>query len=164
MPDSRAIAAAAVGAAVALIAVMVAVARGPGGSLRVELPIEYRVMNRMATCRGNHRIRIEPDGAVYLATNASECPAGKSWSTPFPPEAARRLTEAERAGLRREIDRSGVLALDPETDPGGVADGIVEEIELMRGADSRTVRVVNASPASFVRARAAILRVAGESQ
>jgi hypothetical protein len=127
-----------------------------------DLTVEYRFLTRMPTCKGNRRVRIDPDGSVYAATNVAECQPGESWSAPFPAVAARKLTTSDRAELAREIDASGLLAMAEVTDQGVVADGVVEEIEIVRGDERRTIRVVNVTPAPFLRARAAILRAAGE--
>jgi hypothetical protein len=117
-------------------------------------------MTRMPTCLGNLRVRIDSGGAVFSATNATECSPGEIWSTPYPDAPTRRLTESERSRLRRAVEASGLLAMPLVTDEGVTLDGVAEEIELGQGTEIRKVRVVNRSPEPFVAARDAILRAA----
>ena len=130
----------------------------------VDFGVEYRLVTRMPTCLGNHRVRIDPAGAVYSATNATDCSSGERWSTPYPSDPARRLSAAELGALRRAIETSGVIAMPDSTDAGVTTDGVIEEIEIVRGPDRVTIKAVNGSSGPFASARAAILRAAGEER
>ena len=124
--------------------------------------VEYRLVSRMPTCRGNRRVHIDSAGAVRTAKNVVDCAPGESWSTPYPAQPARTLDAESLAALEREIESSGVLGDVASADSTTVSDGAFEEIEITRGADRRTIRVLNPRAGPFVRARAAILRAIGE--
>ena len=151
-----------------IIVMAPACSREPGSENRLgreaDFSVEYRLVTRMPTCLGNHRVRIAASGEVYSATNATDCPAGERWSTPFPSDPARRLGGSELGALRHDIEATGVLAMADSTDAGTATDGVIEEIEISRGRDRTTIKAVNVSSGPFVLARAAILRAAGEER
>jgi hypothetical protein len=107
-------------------------------------------------------VKIDTAGAVRAARNAADCAPGESWSTPYPAEPTRTLDADAMAALERAIDASGVLGVVTGADSTLTSDGAFEEIEITRGDDRRTIRVLNPTEGPFVRAREAILRATGE--
>lgn len=134
---------------------------GPGGSTRVEaLRIEYRYIQAM-TCKGNRRVRIDPDGRLYVDVATRDCLSGEDWNGPWPSEAARTLSAAEMARLRRKASRSGFFDL-PARIERAATDGYREELDVSVGERRHAVVVEHADPPpAFVRMRDAVLALAG---
>lgn len=127
----------------------------PGEPLRVE----YRRIQAM-TCKGNRRVRIDPDGQVFVDVATRDCPPGVDWSGPWPTISARTLDAAERARLRDTIAASGFFELPPRVERAA-ADGYRDEIDVALGARRHSVTVEHAEPpAAFTRVRAAVLAAA----
>jgi hypothetical protein len=133
--------------------VIAAVTDGP-------LRAEYRYIQAM-TCKGNRRVRIDPNGRVFADVATRDCVGGADWNGPWPTEPVRTLSEAELERLRRELDASGFFAL-PARIEVPAHDGYRDEIELSIGPRSHSVTVQHAPPPrAFVRVRAALLAAAG---
>ncbi|HEX2569031.1 MAG TPA: hypothetical protein VH877_05675 [Polyangia bacterium] len=69
--------------------------------------IEFRSISQFPTCRGNRRVKVEPDGKVYTAFNKADCPRGSDWSTPYPSEPAQVLSQRELDRLIELVQTSG---------------------------------------------------------
>ena len=131
-------------------------APAPGESLSVE----YRRIHAI-TCRGNRRVRIDPDGRLFVDVATRDCPPGTDWNGPWPTVPARTLDVAEHARLRRLIDTSGFFDLPPRVETPG-HDGYRDELDVELGPRRHSVTVERAeAPAAFARVRAAVLAVAG---
>jgi hypothetical protein len=127
----------------------------PGETVRVE----YRYIQAI-NCKGNRRIRVDPDGSVYSDVATRDCLSGEHWNGPWPERPVRRLSDREMARLRREIERSGFLDLAARIATPG-HDGFREELDVVIGERSHSVTVERArAPAEFVRVRDALLRLA----
>jgi hypothetical protein len=126
---------------------------------RRRLRAEYRYIQAM-TCKGNRRVRIDPDGRVFADVATRDCVEGADWNGPWPAEPVRTLSEAELARLRRELDTSGFFEL-PARIEVEAQDGYRDEIDLSIGPRSHSVVVQHApAPPAFVRVRAALLAAA----
>lgn len=124
----------------------------PGEPLR----IEYRRIQAM-TCKGNRRVRIDPDGKVFVDVATRDCPPGTDWNGPWPADSVRTLDATERARLSDEVAASGFFALPARVEQPG-RDGYRDELDIAIGARSHSVTIERAeAPAAFVRVRAAVL-------
>lgn len=95
----------------AAVGQLIAALTGGGGAAADEpLRIEYRRIQAM-TCQGNRRVRIDPDGHVYVDVATRECPPGTDWNGPWPAEPVRRLAAAEMTRLRKKVAGSGFFEL-----------------------------------------------------
>jgi hypothetical protein len=124
------------------------------------LRAEYRYIQAL-TCKGNRRVRIDPDGRVFADVATRDCAGGEDWNGPWPMEPVRTLSEAELARLRREFLDSGFFDLPARLEVPA-HDGYRDEIDLSIGPRSHSVTVQHApAPSAFVRVRAALLAAAG---
>lgn len=131
-----------------------------GHSLRAPLRVEFRHVQALSA-RGNHRIRLDPDGALFVDVVTRDCPRGIHWSGEWPTVPARRLTAAEIDGLVQTIVRSGFFELPGEiVQPG--RDGFREELDVSVGDRSHSVAIERVAPLpSFRQVRAALWQLAG---
>lgn len=124
------------------------------------LRAEYRYIQAM-TCKGNRRVRIDPDGRVFADVATRDCIGGADWNGPWPTEPVRMLSAAELARLRRELLDSGFFEL-PARIEEPAQDGYRDEIDVAIGARRHSVTVQHApAPPAFARVRAALLAAAG---
>lgn len=137
----------------------------PGGNTAVEpisgesLRVEYRRIQAI-TCKGNRRVRIDPDGGVFVDVATRDCPPGVDWNGPWPTEPARRLDSAEHVRLRDLIDTSGFFVLPTSIARAG-RDGYRDELDVAIGTRSHSVVLERAeAPPAFARVRAAVLEAA----
>jgi len=127
----------------------------PSESLRVE----YRRIQAMS-CQGNQRVRIDPDGGLFVDVVTRDCPPGADWDGPWPTQPARTLDAAERARLRDLITASGFFGLPPRVEAPG-HDGYRDELDVAVGGRRHSVTVERVeAPAAFARVRAAVLAAA----
>ena len=103
-------------------------------------------------------MKIDADGAVFTATNQTDCPRGQVWSTPYPARPVRTLGEPERRRIAAVIRDSGFLGLASRD--GEVDDGSVEEIDASLDGVPHTVRMDNAIAPAFQQVRQALLDAA----
>jgi hypothetical protein len=133
----------------------------PAGSVGSEaVRVEYRYIQAM-TCRGNRRVRVDPDGRVFADVAEHDCRSGEHWNGPWPDQPTVTLTADDMARLHRQIETAGVMALPPEIMTQG-RDGFREELDVAIGERRHSVRVERARvPPGFQQVRDALLRLAG---
>jgi hypothetical protein len=148
-------------AAATLVLAAVGADGGPGGSAAAEpLRVEYRYIQAM-TCKGNRRVRIDPDGRVYADVATRDCLSGEDWNGPWPTQPVRSLSAAQMARLLREVSRSGFFDL-PARIERLATDGYREELDVSVGDRRHSVVVEHAdAPPAFIRVRDAVLALAG---
>ena len=120
------------------------------------MDIEYRMITRFPTCRGNERTRVDAVGRVWKAQNLTDCAPGEKWSTPYPAAPLRTLSPRQRARLEETVEKEKFFELAPRhTDPNKVtSDGYVEEIEVNQGGRRHQVAAENGyMPAAFRKLR-----------
>jgi hypothetical protein len=138
-----------------------AILRRQNGAAGEPLCLEYRRIQAMS-CRGNRRVRIDPDGKVFVDVASRDCPHGTNWNGPWPTEPARVLTTTEMVRLRDTITSSGFFDLPPLIERAG-HDGYRDELDVALGARRNAVTVVRAPvPPSFARVQSAVLAAAGD--
>ena len=146
-------------------AALLMLASNPGGAAPAPRPagrfqVEYRRIQAM-TCKGNRRVRIDPDGKVFSDVATRDCPQGTDWNGPWPTAPVRTLDAAALARLRDEIDASGFFSLPARVERPG-HDGFRDEIDASIGGRRHSVTVEHAdAPPAFTQVRAALLRAAG---
>lgn len=124
------------------------------------LRVEFRHVQALSS-RGNHRIRLEPDGALFVDVVTRDCPRGVAWIGEWPAVPARRLAPAEIDALIETIIGSGFFDLPGEMVQRG-HDGFREELDVEIDERSHSVAIERvAPPLPFVRVRAALWRLAG---
>jgi hypothetical protein len=122
--------------------------------------VEYRYIQAM-TCKGNRRVRVDPDGRVFADQATRDCLSGEHWNGPWPDQPAATLSADDMARLRLQIENAGVLELPPEIVTPG-RDGFREELDVAIGERRHSVTVERAKvPAGFQQVRDALLRLAG---
>lgn len=122
--------------------------------------VEFRRIQSMS-CKGNHRIRVDADGAVFVDVATRDCPPGEHWNGPWPDVPVRRLSAAEMDALAYTIVDAGFFALPPEVVRQG-HDGFRDELDVRVGERTHSVVVERAPPPQpFVRVRAALWKLAG---
>jgi hypothetical protein len=62
-------------------------------------------------CKGNRRVRIDPDGKVFVDVATRDSPPGTYWNGPWPADSVRTLNATERTRLCDEVAASGFFAL-----------------------------------------------------
>lgn len=97
------------------------------------------------TCRGNLRIRVLADGALYAQIERGNCARGEDWSGPWPASAARVLSDAELHALLGLLERPAFFALPAQVSAPG-RDGYRDEIALALGARRHRVVVERTTP------------------
>ena len=120
---------------------------------------EYRQVSKQPTCLSNRRIKIDARGDVFAAVNQAECARGQAWSTPYPAQPTRTLTDAERAQLAGVIRHSGFWALSSQA--AEVDDGTIEELDVALDGATHSVRMDNATAPAFQQVRQALLDFEG---
>jgi hypothetical protein len=124
------------------------------------LRVEYRRIQAM-TCKGNRRVRVDPDGKLSVDVATRDCPPGADWNGPWPTDPVRTLDQGERARLRDAIVASGFLELPARVEQPGT-DGYRDELDVSIRARSHSVTVEHAAaPPAFAAVRAAVLAAAG---
>lgn len=127
---------------------------------RTMLALEFTHVQALSS-RGNHRIRLDGDGGLFVDVVTVDCPRGTAWSGAWPHVPVRRLSAAECDGLARTIRDSGFLDLAAEWLQAG-KDGYREVLEVEIGARRHRVMVERAQPpAAFLRVRNALWKLAG---
>jgi hypothetical protein len=128
-----------------------------------QLSLEFRRITKHATCRSNERIKVDGQGAVYTAINATDCAPGSVWSTPYPATPRYQLPPDEREELARLVQTSGALDLPAlSTDPAKVTtDGYREELEIDLDGRHVVVAVEHTEVAAFSKVRQALVDLAG---
>lgn len=130
------------------------------GGERTPLRIEYRHVQALSA-RGNHRIRLDEDGALFVDIVAGDCPRGTHWSGPWPSVPLRRLSAAELDLLVRTVAQSGFFELPAEVLRPG-RDGYRDEIDVVLGVRAHGVAVERAPPPpAFEHLRRMLLQFAG---
>ena len=121
--------------------------------------VEFRRITRHPTCRGNERIKVDDQGAVFTATNQADCAPGAAWSTPYPAAPRVRLAPAEREQLGQLIQRSGAMSLPAlSTDPNkATSGGYREELDIVLGGRHAVVAVEDTQVAAFTAVRQALI-------
>jgi hypothetical protein len=109
--------------------------------------LEYERITYHPTKRGNLRVRVEDDGAVFAQLNQRDPPVGEDWDAPWPAEPSRRLTDAP-ATLRRLLQQGGFFALAPVHRDDRRKDGI-REVLAFHGDPPHTVTVDRATVPPF---------------
>ena len=121
--------------------------------------VEFRHIQAIS-CKGNRRVRIEPDGRVFADLVTRDCPPGVDWNGPWPIAPVRTLDGDERARLRDLIDTSGFFALPTSIARAG-HDGFRDELDVALGPRRHSVVVERTgAPPAFARVRAAVLAAA----
>lgn len=111
--------------------------------------------------RGNHRIRLDDEGFLFVDVVTQDCPRGTPWSGGWPDVPLRRLSAAECDGLAGLILDSGFLDLAAAWFQAG-RDGYREELEVTLGPRTHKVTVERAQPpTAFIRVRSAVWKLAG---
>ncbi|ATE59890.1 hypothetical protein [Thauera sinica] len=124
------------------------------------LRIEFRHMQALSS-RGNHRIRLDADGSLFVDVVTGDCPRGTHWSGPWPGTPVRRLQAAEIGELARAISHSGFFGLPAETVRQG-RDGYREELDVVLGERAHSVAIERVEPPpAFARLRSLLWRQAG---
>ncbi|HRL76750.1 MAG TPA: hypothetical protein PK440_18600 [Candidatus Accumulibacter phosphatis] len=130
------------------------------GAADAPLSLEFRRIQAISS-RGNQRIRVTPDGAVFAYLESRDCARGEHWSAPWPEEAQRRLTPDERRELAGTLVASGFFDLPMAIVTAG-RDGFRDEIDAVLGTRQHSVTIERApAPAAFACLRAALLALAG---
>ena len=138
---------------------MEAVVKAPEAP-RMMLALAFTHVQALSS-RGNHRIRLDGDGCLFVDVVTVDCPRGTAWSGDWPDVPVCRLSAAECDDLARMIVDSGFLELAAEWLQAG-KDGYREELEVVIGALRHRVTVERAQPPeAFVRVRNALWRLAG---
>lgn len=134
---------------------------GTPGSVGGEtLRAEYRYIQAM-TCKGNRRVRVDPDGRVFADVAEHDCLSGEHWNGPWPDQPAVTLSADDMAWLQGQIERAGVMELPAQIMTPG-RDGFREELDVAIGERRHSVTVERAKvPAGFQQVRDALLRLAG---
>jgi hypothetical protein len=121
--------------------------------------VEYRQISKLPTCLGNRRIKVDREARVYTATNATECPPGERWSTPYPDSPTRTLSPAERKDLLNLIRESNFLDLAPRYG-NDRDDGYQEEIDVDLAGKRHSVIVEQIDQPAFAKVRKALTSAA----
>lgn len=133
----------------------------PAGSVTGEaVRVEYRYIQAM-TCKGNRRVRVDPDGRVFADEATRDCLGGEHWNGPWPAQATVTLSAVDLARLRRQIEGAGIMELPSQiVTPGH--DGFREELDVAIGERRHSVIVERARvPPGFQEVRDALLTLAG---
>ncbi|MBS0513215.1 MAG: hypothetical protein JSR42_18790 [Proteobacteria bacterium] len=127
---------------------------------RMALSLRFTHVQALSS-RGNHRIRLDGEGALFVDVVTRDCPRGTPWSGDWPDVPLRQLSAAECDELAGIIRDSGFLELAAEWFQAG-RDGYREEIEVTLGPRTHKVTVERAPPpAAFIRVRSAVWKLAG---
>lgn len=121
--------------------------------------VEFRRITKHPTCLGNERIKVDDQGAVFTATNQTECAPGTAWSTPYPASPRTRLTSVERNQLGQLLQTSGAMGLPAlSTDPNkATTGGYREELDIALGGQRAVVAVEGTEVAAFSKVRQALI-------
>ena len=127
---------------------------------RAPLRIEFRHVQALSS-RGNHRIRLDADGALFVDVVTRDCPRGTHWDGPWPAVPLRRLSAVEIDGLVQVILHSGFFDLPGEWVQQG-RDGYCEELDIAIGERAHKVVVERVQlPPAFAHLRAILWQLAG---
>ena len=122
--------------------------------------VEYRYIQSI-TCQGNRRVRVTPDGSIFVDVATRDCLGGEDWNGPWPEEPAGALSDDQMALLRRQIEGTGFMELPQRIATPGHG-GFREELDVTLGERGHSVTVERApAPAGFGRVRDTLLRLAG---
>ena len=113
------------------------------------------------TCRGNLRIRVSADGALFAYDEAHDCPRGEHWSAPWPHAPLRHLSGAQQQQLADALADGGFFELPEEIVTPG-RDGFRDQIDVTLGKRRHSVMIErSAAPPAFARVRALLMALAG---
>ena len=97
------------------------------------------------TCRGNLRIRVLADGALYAQVERGNCARGESWSGPWPARAGYVLSDADLRALQSMLESPAFFELPAHISTLG-HDGYRDEIEVTLGPQQHQVTVERTEP------------------
>ena len=132
--------------------------RGADGIAQPE--VEFRRIQAIS-CRGNQRIRVTRNGALFAYIETRDCPRGKPWSASWPEQPLRRLDRAQQQQLADALVDGDFFALPEQILTAG-RDGFRDEIDATLGDLRHSVIIErSAAPPAFARVRAALMALAG---
>ena len=126
----------------------------------VQPEIEFSRIQAIS-CRGNLRIRLSAEGALFTYVEMHDCPRGEHWSAPWPDEPWRHLSSVQKQQLVDALVDGGFFEL-PEKIATPGRDGFRDEIKVTLGERRHSVMVErSAAPAAFAHVRTLLMALAG---
>ena len=126
----------------------------------VQPEIEFSRIQAISS-RGNLRIRVSADGALFAYVENHDCPRGEHWSAPWPHAPLRRLSCAQQQKLVDALADGSFFELPEEIVTPG-RDGFRDQIDVTLGERRHSVMIErSAAPPAFARVRGLLLKLAG---
>lgn len=126
----------------------------------VQPEIEFSRIQAIS-CRGNLRIRLSAEGALFTYVEMHDCPRGEHWSAPWPDEPLRHLSSLQQRQLAEALVDGGFFELPEQIVTPG-RDGFRDQIDVTLGERRHSVMIErSAAPAAFARVRTLLMALAG---
>lgn len=126
----------------------------------VQPKIEFSRIQAISS-RGNLRIRLNAEGALFAYVEMHDCPRGEHWSAPWPDEPLRHLSAVQQRHLVDAIVDGGFFGL-PERMVTPGRDGFRDQIDVSLGERQHSVMIErSAAPAVFAQLRTLLMGLAG---